>query len=81
MQNVPEKPQNISQTNGPVGNGPRRNATLIRARKGVRRGGGAGGAAAPPPNPEDPNFFKHFTEGIFTFIGQFCKKFAPSAHT
>ncbi len=31
MQNFSEKPQNIFQTNGPVGNGPRRNATLIRA--------------------------------------------------
>ncbi len=32
MHNFSEKPQNIFQTKGPVGNGPRRNATLIRAR-------------------------------------------------
>ncbi len=32
MQNYSEKPQNIFQTKGHVGNGPRRNATQICAR-------------------------------------------------
>ncbi len=32
MQNFSEKQQNIFKQDGPVGNGPRRNATLIRAR-------------------------------------------------
>ncbi len=31
MQNFSEKPQNIFKSNGPVGNGPRRNETVIRA--------------------------------------------------